>query len=97
MHDERLAAWIAASDILPNEVADVFLRCFDGEEETQILAESHRVPRATKRVRRESVLAPQVCLTAPFMEAHRRNRHNGAKKLISLASVLAFRGGRKGS
>ena len=97
MHDERLAAWIAASDILPNEVADVFLRCFDGEEETQYPVESHRVLQVTKRVRRESVLAPQVCLTAPFMEAHRRNRHNGAKKLIHHTSVLAFRGGREGS
>ena len=32
MHDEGLAAWIAASDILPGEVADIFLQCYGGDE-----------------------------------------------------------------
>ena len=34
MHDEGLAAWIAASDILPGEVADIFLQCYGGDDES---------------------------------------------------------------
>ena len=54
MHDERLAAWIAASDILPNEVADVFLHYFNGVEETDPLEERTQASGSVTRSRSES-------------------------------------------